>query len=313
MAFDPTLPKNRLGLAKWTTHPQNPLVSRVTVNRFWMMCFGNGIVPTQENFGLQGDAPTHQELLDTLSRDFIESGWDVKKLLKRIVMSQTFRQSSALTKEKLERDPKNLLLARGPSYRLSGEAIRDQALYAAGLLVEKIGGPSVKPWQPAGVWSEAGASGGDYTPDKGEGLYRRSLYSFIKRTAPPPMMVTLDAGSREICQPRRLSTNTPLQPLIFLNDLSFFECARKLADRCIKEQTESAAVQAKHAFLILTSRAPRPAEQQAMEELYATQKDIYQKDPAAAKSVCGAEDAHRAALTILCSTLLTSDAVITNR
>jgi hypothetical protein len=313
MAFDPALPKNRLGLAKWTTHPQNPLVSRVTVNRFWMMCFGNGIVPTQENFGLQGDAPTHQELLDTLSRDFIESGWDVKKLLKRIVMSQTFQQSSALTKEKLERDPKNLLLARGPSYRLSGETIRDQALFAAGLLVEKIGGPSVKPWQPAGVWSEAGASGGDYKPDTGEGLYRRSLYTFIKRTAPPPMMVTLDAGSREICQPRRLSTNTPLQPLIFLNDLSFFECARKLADRCIKEQTQSPAAQAKHAFQILTSRAPRPAEQQAMEELYAAQKDLYQKDPAATKSVSGAEDPHRAALIILCSTLLTSDAVITNR
>ncbi|MFY7817910.1 MAG: DUF1553 domain-containing protein [Akkermansiaceae bacterium] len=313
MAFDPALPKNRLGLAKWTTDPQNPLVARVTVNRFWMMCFGNGIVPTQENFGLQGDAPTHQELLDTLAREFIESGWDVKKLVKRIVMSQTFQQSSALTKEKLERDPKNQFLSRGPSYRLSGEAIRDQALFAAGLLVEKIGGPSVKPWQPAGLWSEAGASGGEYTPDKGEGLYRRSIYSFIKRTAPPPSMLTLDAGSREICQPRRLSTNTPLQPLIFLNDLSFFECAQKLADRCIKEKTENASAQLAHAFQILTSRAPRPAEQQAMEELHAAQVAIYQKDPAAAKSVCGAEDAHRAALTISCSTLLTSDAVITNR
>ena len=313
MPFDPALPKNRLGLAKWTTDPSNPLVARVTVNRLWMMCFGNGIVPTQENFGLQGDAPTHQELLDTLSREFIESGWDVKKLLKRIVMSQTFQLSSALTQEKLERDPKNLLLSRGPSYRLSGEAIRDQALYAAGLLVEKIGGPSVKPWQPAGLWSEAGASGGDYVPDKGEGLYRRSIYSFIKRTAPPPNMLTLDAGSREICQPRRLSTNTPLQPLIFLNDLSFFECARKLADRCIKEKPAEPTLQAGHAFAILTCRAPRPAEAQALKELYDAQLLIYQKDPAAAKSVCGSEDAHRAALTIVCSTLLTSDAVITNR
>ncbi len=313
MSFDPSLPKNRLGLAKWTTDPNNPLVSRVTVNRLWMMCFGNGIVPTQENFGLQGDAPTHQELLDTLSREFIESGWDVKKMLKRIVMSQTFRQSSALTKEKLERDPKNQLLARGPSYRLSGEAIRDQALLAAGLLVEKIGGPSVKPWQPAGLWSEAGASGGDYVPDKGEGLYRRSIYSFIKRTAPPPNMLTLDAGSREICQPRRLSTNTPLQPLIFLNDLSFFECARKLADRCIKEKPSEPALQGEYAFAILTCREPRAAEVQALKELYDSQLLIYQKDPASARSVCGAEDAHRAALTIVCSTLLTSDAVITNR
>ena len=148
---------------RWTTHPQNPLVSRVTVNRLWMMCFGNGIVPTQENFGLQGDAPTHQDVLDALSRDFVDSGWDVKKLLKRIVMTSTFQQSSKSSLEKRELDPKNLLLSRGPNYRLSGEAIRDQALYAAGLLVEKIGGPSVKPWQPAGVWSEAGASGGDYT------------------------------------------------------------------------------------------------------------------------------------------------------
>jgi hypothetical protein len=313
MPFADALPKNRLGLAQWTTDPQNPLVARVTVNRLWMMCFGNGIVPTQENFGLQGDAPTHQELLDTLSRDFIESGWDVKKLLKRIVMSQTFQQASTLTREKLERDPKNLRLARGPSYRLSGEAIRDQALMAAGLLVEKIGGPSVKPWQPPGVWSESGASGGDYKPDTGEGRYRRSLYSFIKRTAPPPMMVTLDAGSREICQPRRLSTNTPLQPLIFLNDQTFFECAQKLAARGIAEKPAGAAEQCGHVFFILTSRPPREGEQKALEELYAAQLAIFQKDAAATKSVSGTEDPHRAALTIVCSTLLTADAVITNR
>ena len=204
-------------------------------------------------------------------------------------------------------------MARGPSYRLSSEAIRDQALYAAGLLVEKIGGPSVKPWQPPGVWSEAGASGGDYKPDTGEGLYRRSIYTYIKRTAPPPMMITLDAGSREICQPRRLSTNTPLQPLIFLNDQGFFECARKLTDRCITEKPESPAAQYTHAFQILTCRPPREGELQALEELDAAQLAIYQKDPAATKSVSGSEDPHRAALTILCSTLLTSDAVITNR
>ena len=204
-------------------------------------------------------------------------------------------------------------MARGPSYRLSSEAIRDRALLAAGLLVEKIGGPSAKPWQPPGVWSEAGASGGDYKPDTGEGLYRRSLYTFIKRTAPPPMMITLDAGSREICQPRRLSTNTPLQPLIFLNDQGFFECARKLADRCIAEKPESPAAQYTIAFQILTSRPPREGEQKALEELYTAQLAMYQKDPAATKSVSGSEDPHRAALIILCSTLLTADAVITNR
>ncbi|WP_367871065.1 DUF1553 domain-containing protein [Luteolibacter sp. Populi] len=310
MAFPADAPRNRLGLARWMIDPANPLVSRVAVNRFWMMCFGSGIVPTQENFGLQGDAPSHPELLDTLSHDFVASGWDMKKLLKRIVMSATFRQSSSNTAEKLERDPANRLLARGPAYRLSGEAIRDQALLAAGLLVEKTGGPSVKPWQPAGVWSEAGASGGDYVPDKGEGLYRRSLYTFRKRTAPPPSLITLDAGSREICQARRLVTNTPLQPLIFLNDRSFFECARKLAERCA---AEDAAASCERAFVILAGRAPRDAERAAIDELHASQKAEYEKDMAAAQKVCGKEDPSLAALTIVCSALLTSDAVITNR
>ncbi len=313
MPLDPKAPKNRLGLAQWMTDPKNPLVSRVAVNRLWMQCFGNGIVATQENFGLQGDAPSHQELLDTLAHDFSHTGWDVKRMLKRIVMSASFRQSSVSTKEKRERDPKNALLSRGPSYRLSGEAIRDQALLAAGLLVEKIGGPSAKPWQPAGVWSEAGASGGDYTPDKGEGLYRRSLYTYRKRTAPPPSMLTLDAGSREICQPRRLTTNTPLQPLIFLNDQSFFECARQLAKRAIKEKPEGIAPQIQQAFLLLTSRTPAQPEIDALTKLHALQLERYTADKPAAKSVCGEENPALAALTIVCSTLLTSDAAITNR
>ena len=192
MAFDPALPRNRLGLARWTIDRNNPLTSRVAVNRFWMQCFGNGIVPTQENFGLQGDPPTHQELLDSLAHDFVSGGWDVKRLLKRMVMSATFRQASAAPPEKLERDPRNQWLARGPAFRLSAEAIRDQALASAGLLVMKTGGPSVKPWQPAGLWSEAGASGGDYQPGNGEDLYRRSLYTYRKRTAPPPALLTLD-------------------------------------------------------------------------------------------------------------------------
>jgi hypothetical protein len=313
MPFADDAPRNRLGLARWTTDPKNPLTSRVAVNRLWMMCFGNGIVPTQENFGLQGDAPTHHELLDTLSREFVESGWDQKKLLKRLVTSATFRQSSSNTAEKLERDPNNLLLARGPSSRLSGEAIRDQALFAAGLLVEKTGGPSVKPWQPPGIWSEAGASGGDYTPDTGEGLYRRSLYTYRKRTAPPPNMLTLDAGSREICQARRLATNTPLQPLVFLNDQSFFECARMLAKRVVAAQPDDPVAQSRLAFRLLTGRAPGEAEAAAIDELLATQKSHYEKDLPAAKSVCGEDNPHLAALTVLCSTLLATDATITNR
>ncbi len=313
MAFDPKAPRNRLGLTQWMFDPKNPLVSRVEVNRLWMMCFGNGIVSTPENFGLQGDAPSHPELLDTLAYEFMTTGWDVKRLIKRIVMSATYQQSSTNTAEKLERDPKNTLLSRGPSYRLSGESIRDQALLASGLLVEKTGGPSVKPWQPAGVWSEAGASGGDYTPDQGEGLHRRSLYTYRKRTAPPPSMVTLDGGSREICQPRRLTTNTPLQPLIFLNDLSFFECARTLAKRTLTEKPESQDAQIARAFVILTGRPAREAETKAMTELVATQKATFEKNLPSAKSICGEDNPSYAALTILCSTLLTSDAVITTR
>ncbi len=313
MPFAEDAPKNRLGLAQWMTHRDNPLVSRVAVNRLWMQCFGAGIVPTQENFGMQGDPPSHQELLDTLAHDFMQQGWNVKRMLRRMVLSATFRQSSATNKEKRERDPNNQWLSRGPSSRLSGEAIRDQALLAAGLLVEKIGGPSVKPWQPPGVWSEAGASGGEYQPDKGEGLYRRSLYTFRKRTAPPPAMLTLDAGSREICQPRRLTTNTPLQPLIFLNDQSFFECAQKLAARVVREQPEGAEAQMQRAFLLLTSRPPDAVELSAIGQLYDSKVKHFTGDLAAAKAVCGKDDARLAALTIVCSTLLASDAALTIR
>ncbi len=313
MPLPESAPRNRLGLAQWMTSPENPLASRVAVNRLWMQCLGTGIVPTQENFGMQGDAPTHQELLDTLARDFMQQGWDVKRLLRRIVLSATFRQASAATKVNRERDPKNALLSRGPSSRLSGEAIRDQALLAAGLLVEKIGGPSVKPWQPPGVWSEAGASGGEYQPDKGEGLYRRSLYTFRKRTAPPPAMLTLDAGSREICQPRRLTTNTPLQPLIFLNDQSFFECARKLAARVVKEQPDGPEPPLQRAFLLLASREPDSVELAALTELFTAKEKHFAGNPGAAKAVCGEENARLAALTIVCSTLLASDAALTIR
>lgn len=311
--FDPKASKNRLGLAQWMTDPKNPLVSRVAVNRLWMMCFGNGIVATQENFGMQGDAPSHMELLDTLACDFSHNGWDVKRMLKRILMSATFQQASASSKQKQEIDPKNQLLARGPSYRLSAEAIRDQALLAAGLLVERVGGPSVKPWQPAGVWSESGASGGEYKPDTGEGLHRRSLYTYRKRTAPPPSLLTLDAGSREICQPRRLATNTPLQPLLFLNDQGFFECAATLAKRVIKEQPGGLDPQIQLAFLWLTSRQPAPTEMTILRDLHAQQVEHFTTDKAAAKSVCGEDNPPLAAMMIVCSTLLTSDAAITNR
>ncbi len=311
--FDPQAPKNRLGLAQWMTDPKNPLVSRVAVNRLWMMCFGNGIVATQENFGMQSDAPSHMELLDTLAHDFSHTGWDVKRMLKRILMTATYQQASANSAEKQEIDPKNQLLSRGPSYRLSAEAIRDQALLASGLLVERLGGPSVKPWQPDGVWSDTGAAGGEYKPDTGEGLHRRSIYTFRKRTAPPPSMLTLDAGSREICQPRRLATNTPLQPLVFLNDKGFFECAIHLAKRVIQQHPSDTEAQINLTFIWLTSRPPAPEEAKILREFYQQKLDYFTNDKAAAKSVCGEENPSFAAMIIICSTLLTSDAAITNR
>lgn len=311
--FGPKAPRNRLGLAQWMTDPKNPLVSRVAVNRLWMMCFGNGIVATQENFGMQGDAPTHMELLDTLAYDFSHGGWDVKRMLKRILMTATFQQTSASSREKQEIDPRNQLLSRGPSYRLPAEAIRDQALLASGLLVERLGGPSVKPWQPAGVWSDSGAAGGEYKPDEGEGRHRRSIYTYRKRTAPPPSMLTLDAGSREICQPRRMSTNTPLQPLVFLNDQGFFECAQTLAKRVITEQPSGQDAQMDLAFLWLTSRQPATEEMTILRDLHTQKLEVFTTDKAAAKSVCGEENPALAAMIIVCSTLLTSDAAITNR
>jgi hypothetical protein len=305
--------RNRLGLARWMTDPNNPLVARVAVNRLWMQCFGTGIVLTQENFGTQGDPPSHPELLDTLAYEFSHTGWDTKRLLKQIMMSATFRQSSASTPEKKERDPGNRFLSRGPSYRLSGEAIRDQALFASGLLVDRMGGPSAKPWQPPGLWSEAGASGGDYTPDTGAGLYRRSLYTFRKRTAPPPSMTTLDGGSRETCQPRRLTTNTPLQPLLFLNDKAYFECARELARRVRRDQPGGLEPQLERAFLLLTSRPPAAPEMKSLRALYEQQLATYATDLPGAKAVCGQEDPGFASMTIVCSTLLVSDAALTNR
>lgn len=305
--------RNRLGLARWMTDLNNPLVARVAVNRLWMQCFGVGIALTQENFGTQGDPPSHPELLDALAYDFSHTGWDTKRLLRRILLSATFRQSSASTPEKREKDPSNRWLSRGPSYRLSAEAIRDQALFAAGLLVNQLGGPSAKPWQPPGLWSEAGASGGDYSPDTGPGLYRRSLYTFRKRTAPPPSLTTLDGGSRETCQPRRLTTNTPLQPLLFLNDKAYFECARELAKRVMREQPGGPEQEMEAAFLLLTSRPPAAPEMEALKGLYEKQRASYASDPAASKAVCGQENPAFAAMTVVCSTLLVSDAALTNR
>jgi hypothetical protein len=318
LAFDAQWPKDRLGLANWTTDARNPLTARVEVNRLWAMCFGRGLVATQENFGLQGESPTHPELLDTLAADFVASGWDVKAMLKRIVLSATFRQSSNATPEKLEKDPDDRLLSRGPSFRLSAEMLRDQALAASGLLVEQLGGPSVKPWQPPGLWEDAGANSqgnGGYVPDTGAAAHRRSLYTFRKRTAPPPDMLVFDAGSREKCLARRQPTNTPLQALVLLDDPVFFECARALAVRATRDGGEDASSRIARAFRCIAGREPREAELDALFDLSDARVAEFIADPAAAKAVnaSDSDDASLAALTLVCSTLLASDAVVTSR
>jgi mono/diheme cytochrome c family protein len=232
------LPHNRLGLARWVLRPENPLTARVTVNRFWQQVFGTGIVRTTGDFGVAGELPTHPELLDWLAVEFRESGWDVKNLFKLMLTSAAYRQAAVLTRERLETDPDNRYLSRGPRYRLDAEMIRDYALAASGLLVRKLGGPSVKPYQPDGVWEAVamiGSNTRDYRADKGESLYRRSLYTFWKRGAPPASMEILNAPTRETCAVHRERTDTPLQALVTLNDPQLVEAARHLAQATLKE------------------------------------------------------------------------------
>jgi hypothetical protein len=235
--FPAGAPRNRLGFAQWLLRPEHPLTARVTVNRFWSELFGTGLVKTAGDFGVSGELPSHPELLDWLAVEFRESGWDVKQLYKLIVMSASYRQSAAVTRQKLEKDPENRLLSRGPRFRMDAEMVRDYALAASGLLSEKIGGPSVKPYQPPGVWEAVamiGSNTRDYQQDSGESLYRRSLYTFWKRAAPPASMEVFNAPNREHCIVVRERTNTPLQALVTLNDPQFVEAARRLAENAIK-------------------------------------------------------------------------------
>ncbi|MEP7367937.1 MAG: DUF1553 domain-containing protein, partial [Acidobacteriota bacterium] len=257
-AWNPEWPKNRLGLAKWLVSRDNPLTARVTVNRYWQMLFGIGLVKTVEDFGSQGELPRHQELLDWLAVEFMTSGWDVKHIIKTIVMSATYQQSSKVTPELQERDPDNRLLARGTRERLAPEMVRDQALQVSGLLVEKIGGPSVKPYQPAGLWKEL-SSGADYEPDKGEGLYRRTIYSYWRRTMAPPSMVTFDSPTRETCVVRESRTNTPLQALDLMNDVTYIEAARKLGEQMWKASSDDPA-RVRSGWLQALSREPNANE-----------------------------------------------------
>jgi hypothetical protein len=273
-------PVNRLGLARWLVREDNPLTSRVTVNRFWQQFFGTGLVKTSEDFGVQGELPSHPDLLDWLALHFMQSGWDVKGLVKTLVTSRTYKQSARSDEEALEEDPYNRLLARGPRFRLDGEMLRDTALFLSGSLVESLGGPSVKPYQPVGVWKAVGYSASDtseYAQDQGDALYRRSVYTFWKRTAPPPNMVAFDAPSRESCTVRRSRTNTPLQALALLNDVQMVEAARRLAERILSEIEGDVATRAARSFQWVTSREPTADEQaillQVIEDQLAQFKD----------------------------------------
>ena len=290
-------PKDRLGFAQWLTSPSHPLMARVTVNRFWQQCFGRGIVETTEDFGSQGAFPSHPELLDWLAVDFIDSGWDVKRLMKMIVMSSTYQQTSHSTPQQYLRDPQNRLLARGPRYRLEAEMLRDQALKVSGLLVEQLGGPGVKPPQPAGIWKSVAYVGSntdtfkaDESPEK---VHRRSLYTFWKRTAPPPQMSTFDAPSREACVVRRERTNTPLQALLLMNDPQYIEAARGLAERAQREAPGDAQSKAARLFELATLRTPAPEELDELVGVYRDRVDYFADHPeqAAALVTLGASPA----------------------
>ncbi len=281
---------DRLGLAQWLVSKHNPLTARVTVNRFWQMYFGRGLVATTEDFGSQGALPSHPALLDWLAVDFQESGWDIKALQKKIVMSATYRQSSTVSEAVRKSDPENTYLGRGPSYRLPAEMIRDNALAASGLLVRTIGGPSVKPYQPPGLWIEKNISSNvlqHYVPDIGDKLYRRSMYTFWRRTSPPPAMTTFDAPTRDFCMVRRQRTSTPLQALVLLNDPQFVEASRVLGARMIREGGDSTPTRISFGYKRLTGRtAEAPILKLLTDLFHAEYQDLLSKPEEAFKFLC---------------------------
>ncbi|MFI5184315.1 MAG: DUF1549 and DUF1553 domain-containing protein, partial [Vicinamibacteria bacterium] len=303
-AFLPALPEsapaNRLGLALWLASDENPLTARVTVNRYWEQIFGHGIVETSEDFGAQGERPVHPELLDWLATEFMARGWSPKAIQRLMVMSSTYRQSSRVTPDLQERDPYNRLLARGPRFRVEAEMVRDVALASADLLSPKMGGPSVFPDQPEGVWNSP-YNDAKWVTSEGEDRHRRSLYTFIRRTSPYPSLLTFDAPSREFCTVRRVRTNTPLQALTTLNDPVFVEAARGVASRILAEAGSTPAERAAHGFRICTGRRPGTVEIERLVAFYARERERYS----------GGEDAERAAWTMVANVLLSLDETIT--
>jgi len=307
---------NRLGLARWLMDKENPLTARVTVNRIWSRMFGIGLVETEEDFGTQGELPSHPQLLDWLAIEFRDTHrWSGKELRKTIVMSATYRQSSQVTPEGFKRDPRNRLLSRGPRFRLEAEMIRDQALAVSGLLGRKLYGPSVMPHQPDGVWRTVYNSG-RWVTSKGEDRYRRGLYTFARRTTPYPSFLLLDAGSGEVCLPRRIRTNTVTAALVTLNDPVYTEAAQALARRVIGEAKGDASRRAAFAWRLVTGRPPLPAETDRIVRLFQAQLDHYQQhEDAAVKTATiplGAlpaemDAAEVAAWTVVASVLLNLD------
>jgi hypothetical protein len=316
-------PRNRLTLAQWIVSPQNPLTARVWVNRQWERFFGNGIVKTSENFGMQSDPPSHPELLDWLATEFIRSGWDMKAMQKRMVMSATYRQSSnykSTSPELLEKDPYNRLLSRAPRLRLPAESIRDQALTISGLLDHSIGGPSVRPYMPAGVWDETSVYGDlrNYKHDTNNGLYRRTLYTIWKRTAAPPTMLLFDSPSREICTVKRSNTNTPLQALALLNEVTYVEAARVLAQRMIKDGGSTPEQRLAWAFHQATLRQPTADELSILQNSFQKHLATYRAAPQEAAKLIDAGDApdaagdpiELAAYTVCANVILNLDEII---
>jgi hypothetical protein len=318
------LPRNRLGLAKWLVSRENPLTARVIVNRFWQHFFGTGLVRTSEDFGSQGEQPSHPELLDWLAVTFQESGWDVKKLVKMIVTSETYQQSSRFSVRNAQLDPMNTWLSRGPRHRLSAEVIRDQALAASGLLVEKIGGPSVKPYHPPGLYEQVVAQRDNpkatYQQGSGDDLHRRSLYTYWKRSVPHPGMLLFDAPFRETCALRRSRSNTPLQALNLQNDPTYVEAARFLAQRMIQEGGASIESRLTHGFHLLLGRKPSQQELQVLAAAVERSIKDFTKDAEAAKQLLTFGEAKTddklppaelAAYTTVASTLINLDETIT--
>jgi hypothetical protein len=321
-AFHPLpkdVPPDRLGVAKWLFSPDNPLTARVAVNRFWAQLFGTGLVETEEDFGTQGEVPSHPQLLDWLATEYVRLDWDTKALLKMLVTSATYRQASRVTPEALVKDPRNRLLSRGPRFRLEAEIVRDQALALSGLLSRKMHGPSVYPPQPPGLWQAAFNGERTWATSKGEDRYRRGLYTFWRRTVPYPSMATFDATSRETCTVRRIRTNTPLQAFVTLNDPVYVECAQALARRILKEGGSNAEERARFALSLCLCRPPRSEQVRQVMKLFESEREHYRKDAKAATAMAtdplgplpqGLDAAEAAAWTVVANVLLNLDAVL---